>query len=865
MAVSLCKIVRSIIVAAVICLVSSAIATPLETVSANTQCTSGDIHVVFARGSGAEIGGPVYEQFRDQIRDRIDLDNVKVTFYELGSNPSSTSSYPAVPIFGWTTWTAGLGAQASGGASFKYGQSVTTGINELKQHLIMTSIRCPDTKIVLGGYSQGAQVIGQALPDLHDSPARNIVFVALFGDPKLHLPEGEGVNPPACRNQQFSDWRRVVPNCHTDDGTLGARKPYITDKFIGRVGLWCNDKDWICGSSKNAFINSGHMQYHNEGGAIERAALEITQRLARAMPKHKKYFNTSFGQEVDSQGNRTYATDVVMIVDRNGTTSFSFQSRMNSAVRAAEKHWSQGKGRVAIVTWCATFNNVAYNSTGFLENNPSSRVRLDDFVENNQYCGTLRHDSAHAYAMTVALDSVQWRPNTEKAIQTLSEYTPSDPGNALLKGYITRRAAEIDPVNIYIISKADEDMSFVNYITDATAGRAFIYDDTSDVDEIINRVTEHIIEKPLVRFWESEHITTVGQPIALSVWSSLDGVDDHRMYRWDFESDGVWDLETRQPTAVIQYAETGEKLVHAEVVGSDGSLGSMTTTVIVDAEEVTHRSTVPVVTGFTYGVLKTTNDVSTVRLAWDPVDTPYLLLSVNGTHLGYIDGDRTTIDITDINRTEDVAIELQLVNDSYDVGDRRGIVLPGIGRAFSLEDHASSSTSRDERSNDGILSMQTSHWISGDVVRYTEKSQTRSNQQLLQEVDESVNGVVMDKVIVTIGAIVAIGCIAWWFFGKHKTTEAKATAAGNGQEALVVVDGGYTPNTVTLQKGVPAKIIFERKDPSSCFSEVVFPDFGAHEVLPVGERHAIEINTSKAGEYQYACGMNMFHGKIVIK
>ena len=207
-----------------------------------------------------------------------------------------------------------------------------------------------------------------------------------------------------------------------------------------------------------------------------------------------------------------------------------------------------------------------------------------------------------------------------------------------------------------------------------------------------------------------------------------------------------------------------------------------------------------------------------------------------------------------------MVIELQLVNDSYDVGDRRGIILPGISRASSLG-QVLSSTSQDERSSSSILSTQP---LDG-IMRYTEKSQTRSNQQLLQEVDESVNRGVMDKVIVTIGAIVAIGCIAWWFFGKHKTTEVKATAAGNGQEALVVVDGGYTPNTVTLQKDIPAKIVFERKDPSNCFNEVVFPDFGIHEVLPVGKRHVIEVDTSKTGEYQYACGMNMFHGKIVVK
>ena len=67
MAVSLCKIARLIIAAAVVSLVFSTTSIHLETASANTQCTSGDIHVVFARGSGAELGGPVYEQFRDQI------------------------------------------------------------------------------------------------------------------------------------------------------------------------------------------------------------------------------------------------------------------------------------------------------------------------------------------------------------------------------------------------------------------------------------------------------------------------------------------------------------------------------------------------------------------------------------------------------------------------------------------------------------------------------------------------------------------------------------------------------------------------------------------------------------------------------
>lgn len=123
----------------------------------------------------------------------------------------------------------------------------------------------------------------------------------------------------------------------------------------------------------------------------------------------------------------------------------------------------------------------------------------------------------------------------------------------------------------------------------------------------------------------------------------------------------------------------------------------------------------------------------------------------------------------------------------------------------------------------------------------------------------------MDKAIIVISAVIVASFILWWFFGKRKTSEAEASMSDNSQEVVVTVSGGYTPNTVVLKKGVPANIVFDRKDPSGCFNEVVFPDFGIHETLPVDKHYPIEIDTGKPGEYQYSCGMNMFHGKVVIK
>lgn len=123
----------------------------------------------------------------------------------------------------------------------------------------------------------------------------------------------------------------------------------------------------------------------------------------------------------------------------------------------------------------------------------------------------------------------------------------------------------------------------------------------------------------------------------------------------------------------------------------------------------------------------------------------------------------------------------------------------------------------------------------------------------------------IDKLIVLIAALGLIGLIIWWFFGKHGAEAVAATLADNQQSVEITVDGGYTPNVVTLKQGVPAKLIFLRKDPSSCLEEVVMPDFGISSKLPINKPRTVEINPSKTGEFKYACGMNMFFGKVVVK
>ncbi|GAP00328.1 cupredoxin domain-containing protein [Fructobacillus ficulneus] len=123
----------------------------------------------------------------------------------------------------------------------------------------------------------------------------------------------------------------------------------------------------------------------------------------------------------------------------------------------------------------------------------------------------------------------------------------------------------------------------------------------------------------------------------------------------------------------------------------------------------------------------------------------------------------------------------------------------------------------------------------------------------------------MDKLIVLIAGLALIAFILWWFFGHHEVDQAEAKTVADHQAVAIEVNGGYSPERVVLQQGVPATLTFTRTDASSCLDQVVFADFGINQDLPEGQPVAIEINTDQAGDFTWACGMDMFRGQIVIK
>ena len=117
----------------------------------------------------------------------------------------------------------------------------------------------------------------------------------------------------------------------------------------------------------------------------------------------------------------------------------------------------------------------------------------------------------------------------------------------------------------------------------------------------------------------------------------------------------------------------------------------------------------------------------------------------------------------------------------------------------------------------------------------------------------------LDNIIVTIVGISAIAVIYWFFLMKKE----KAVIVGDVVD--ITVEGGYSPDTISITKGQKTILRFTRKDPSSCLEEVVVPEFKIRKFLPLNQIVSVELKPEKAGEYEFVCGMNMFHGKIIVK
>ncbi|MDT5363385.1 MAG: hypothetical protein QOC69_5147 [Mycobacterium sp.] len=188
-----------------------------------------DAEVVFARGTTELPGvGPTGEAFVDSLRSRVGPKSVGVYAVD----------YPATTDF----------------------PTAVQGITDARTHVLTTAANCPHTKMVLGGFSQGAAVMGfvtaDAVPDgvsavdvpapMPPDVANHVAAVALFGKPSTRFMHA--INDPP-----------------VEVGPL----------YLGKTIDLCVDNDLVCDPHGSSF--SAHNEYVEAGMVDQGVAFAASQ------------------------------------------------------------------------------------------------------------------------------------------------------------------------------------------------------------------------------------------------------------------------------------------------------------------------------------------------------------------------------------------------------------------------------------------------------------------------------------------------------------------------------------------------------------------------------------------------------------
>jgi len=122
-----------------------------------------------------------------------------------------------------------------------------------------------------------------------------------------------------------------------------------------------------------------------------------------------------------------------------------------------------------------------------------------------------------------------------------------------------------------------------------------------------------------------------------------------------------------------------------------------------------------------------------------------------------------------------------------------------------------------------------------------------------------------DVIAVLLAGAGIIAAIQWWFFLAGRKARAATSDARGVQEVTIAVEGGYEPSTVRVRAGQPVRLVFDRRERSSCSEEIVMPAFGVRRFLPAFEKTAIELTPSEPGTFDFTCGMSMLRGRLVVE
>ena len=418
-----------------------------------TNCP--DLKIIFARGSGEKRWVEQdYINFRNELEEKLKLTNLNYEFEDL--------DYPAIGI---ENPFIAINTFVSGGEAYEFGASVDVGIKNLLS--AVNSSACRDTKYVLGGYSQGAIVVSKAINYINPE---KIIYAATFGDPKIYLPEGEGLVPLACKGANLSNYRIYVPDCRVYEGLLGGYKPYQPDGYIDKLGTWCNKTDIFCSTHFN--IDS-HLSYASDG-LYKDASKLIFDKICKAFGVKNNYVSLH---------------DTAILIDSTWSMENFMHDYKREALDLAKKTLDAG-GRVALYD---------YRDLGDpyepVEHCNFETCTLDKFRKGLDKIslgggGESPNESLLSASFNV-MKKLNWQFGSTKSLVIFTDagyHNPDIDGVSFVD--VVNLSKKIDPVNFYIVT-TEENKNYYYELAGATDG---------DVATLVNSGVLKMADKIMSRY-----------------------------------------------------------------------------------------------------------------------------------------------------------------------------------------------------------------------------------------------------------------------------------------------------------------------------------------------------------------------------
>lgn len=128
------------------------------------------------------------------------------------------------------------------------------------------------------------------------------------------------------------------------------------------------------------------------------------------------------------------------------------------------------------------------------------------------------------------------------------------------------------------------------------------------------------------------------------------------------------------------------------------------------------------------------------------------------------------------------------------------------------------------------------------------------------------------KAPIIIMSVVLAGLFIWivsQVSGSGTTSLASGSAVTATQENGVQVismnlsTAGYSPNNITVKKGVPLRIETNATSDAGCVRGIMIPDFNINKALNVGQ-DSFTFTPDKTGTFTFTCQMKMSTGTITV-